>query len=139
VALRHHDLCFGCGRTNLFGLLAEIEERAPGSVAGRCFIKQDHQGSDPSAAHPGVIAVALLEAMSLAVGPGAWPASVQIDFRGRAPLGTFLELQGEVDEAKGTVSARAAHDTNPVASAVGSFTRGPELRQADPRGAPRRG
>jgi hypothetical protein len=25
MALVHHDLCFGCGQTNLFGLLLEVE------------------------------------------------------------------------------------------------------------------
>ena len=24
IALVHHDLCFGCGQTNLFGLLLEV-------------------------------------------------------------------------------------------------------------------
>jgi hypothetical protein len=46
----------GCGRTSLFGLLLEVEEVAPGAVAGRCFIKQDHQGVDGGRAHDGVLA-----------------------------------------------------------------------------------
>ena len=45
MPLVHHELCFGCGRANPFGLMFEIEVTAAGSVeAGRCFIKQDHQG-----------------------------------------------------------------------------------------------
>ena len=66
MALVHHDLCFGCGQTNLFGLLLEVERVGPDRVAGRCFIKQDHQGPDRTAANPGVIAAALCEAMALA-------------------------------------------------------------------------
>jgi len=42
MPLLRHELCFGCGPTNRFGLLLEVEEVAPGAVAGRCFIKQDH-------------------------------------------------------------------------------------------------
>ena len=45
MALVHHDLCFGCGQTNLFGLLLEVERVDERRVAGRCFIKQDHQGA----------------------------------------------------------------------------------------------
>ena len=37
MALVHHDLCFGCGQTNLFGLLLEIERVDADRVAGRCF------------------------------------------------------------------------------------------------------
>jgi hypothetical protein len=54
VPLVHHELCFGCGRVNLFGLLLEVQEVAPGAVAGRCFVKQDHQGADRRRAHDGV-------------------------------------------------------------------------------------
>ena len=46
MPLVHHELCFGCGRTNLCGLLLEVQEKASGSVAGRGFIKQDHQGAE---------------------------------------------------------------------------------------------
>src|SRR5947199_932095 len=62
--IRHHDLCFGCGQANLFGLQLELERRPEGGVAGRFFVKQDHQGP-PGYAHGGVIAAALDEAMSL--------------------------------------------------------------------------
>ena len=97
MALRHHELCFGCGRSNLFGLLGEIEEAEPGHVSGRCFLKQDHQGPDGASAHPGVIAAALLEALSLAT--GRLPARVEIEFRAAAPVGTFLELEAGAAEA----------------------------------------
>jgi hypothetical protein len=97
VALRHHELCFGCGRTNLFGLLAEIEQTGPAGVTGRCFIKQDHQGEDQASAHPGVVAAALLEALTLA--SGRLPARVEIEFLAAAPVGGFLELEAEAGRA----------------------------------------
>ena len=59
MALVHHELCFGCGRTNLFGLLLELERSERDAVTGRCFIKQDHQGPVPGRAHPGIVGCAL--------------------------------------------------------------------------------
>ena len=39
MALVHHDLCFGCGQTNLFGMLLEVErvdaDREPAEPAIR--------------------------------------------------------------------------------------------------------
>ena len=46
----HHELCFGCGQQNPFGLQLELERRPEGGVAGRFFVKQDHQGP-PGYAH----------------------------------------------------------------------------------------
>jgi len=71
----HHELCFGCGTANVFGL--HIED-------GRFFVKQDHQGPD-GALHPGVLAAALIEVL----GP---TAHVELDLRASAPVGTFVEL-----------------------------------------------
>jgi hypothetical protein len=95
--LVHHELCFGCGRQNLFGLLAELERRDDGSVAGRCFLKQDHQGPNPGSAHPGVIGAALIEAISLAAGPDAPLGVVELRLEAAAPVGTFLELEATGD------------------------------------------
>ncbi len=99
--LLHHDLCFGCGRTNLFGLLAELEEAADGRVLGRCFIKQDHQGPDQGNAHPGVIVAALVEAMSLAGGKAA--RTLHVEFEAAAPIGGFLELEASRESAIASV------------------------------------
>lgn len=104
MALRHHELCFGCGRMNLFGLLAEIEEREPGAVTGRCFIKQDHQGPERGSAHPGVIAAALVEAISLAA--GRVPNELAIKFQAAAPVGEFLELEVRAGEASARVEGK---------------------------------
>ena len=97
MALRHHDLCFGCGLTNLFGLLCELERTGPDAVSGRCFIKQDHQGPDPGTAHPGVLATALIEAMSHAAGHR--PRRVVLDFQAPAPVGAFVDLDATADTA----------------------------------------
>jgi hypothetical protein len=95
--LIHHDLCFGCGRANLFGLLAELRPTAGGGVAGRCFLKQDHQGPERGVAHPGIVAAALVEAMALAGGDGL--RGIEIEFEAPAPVGTFLELEASRDAA----------------------------------------
>lgn len=87
MPLVHHELCFGCGRANLFGLMLEIEETAAGSVAGRCFIKQDHQGADRGFAHEGVLAAALSEAM--ACGADARAVDLRLALGHRAPVGSF--------------------------------------------------
>ena len=69
----HHDLCFGCGQANLFGLQLELEPGAAGGVEGRFFVKQDHQGP-PGFAHGGVLTAALDEAMALVLhGQGTSP------------------------------------------------------------------
>jgi acyl-coenzyme A thioesterase PaaI-like protein len=124
VALVHHELCFGCGRTNLFGLLLEVDKAAPGAVAGRCFIKQDHQGPDRGAAHEGVVAAALLDAMALACGPEARVTAVEISYTGPAPVGGFLDIEARVERRDGPsadASASARADQRMVAQARGSF------------------
>jgi hypothetical protein len=103
VTLTHHELCFGCGRTNLFGLLLEVERTDDAGVSGRCFLKQDHQGAERGYAHEGIIAAALSEAISLAAGPDARIRTLEVRIEGRAPVGAFLELHAERSGA----SARA--------------------------------
>jgi acyl-coenzyme A thioesterase PaaI-like protein len=124
VALVHHELCFGCGRTNLFGLLLEVEESGPDEVAGRCFIKQDHQGADRGDAHPGVVGTALAEAMELACGLEARVVSFEIWFSAPAPVGAFLDLRARVERRDGAMAyaaATATADQRMVAQARGSF------------------
>jgi acyl-coenzyme A thioesterase PaaI-like protein len=118
MPLVHHDLCFGCGQANLFGLQAELERRDDGSVAGRVFVKQDHQGP-PGYAHGGILAAALDEAMSLAAGDGSDPAvtaRLELDLRTPAAIGTFLELQATVEPGgdrrlRGSATARREDGT----------------------------
>jgi hypothetical protein len=113
MPLIHHELCFGCGRANLFGLLAELMPVDDGRVAGRCFIKQDHQGPEPGLAHPGIVATALIEAIALAGAQGL--RGVEIRFEAPAPVGAFLELEAS------STAASATADGRPVASARASY------------------
>ena len=124
MALVHHDLCFGCGQTNLFGLLLEVERVDAERVAGRCFIKQDHQGADRTAAHQGVIAAALCEAMALACGPRARAIALSVELTADAPVGAFLEVEAATgDSQAGTIAATAtaASEGRRVATAQGRF------------------
>ena len=125
--LTHHDLCFGCGQANLFGLQLEVERRPEGGVAGRFFVKQDHQGP-PGFAHGGVIAAALDEAMGLVLwgqGPLALTGRLEVDLRNPAPVGTFVEVEADVEHVEGrrrelTATARG-EDGGILAAAQGTF------------------
>ena len=124
MALVHHDLCFGCGQTNLFGLLLEVERVDERRVAGRCFIKQDHQGPDRRFAHQGVIAAALCEAMALACGPRARAVALNVELTADAPVGAFLDVEATVGPQTGdsrAATAVAASEGRPVAMASGTF------------------
>jgi acyl-coenzyme A thioesterase PaaI-like protein len=132
VSIAHHDLCFGCGVANLFGLQLELEA-ADGVIAGRFFVKQDHQGP-PGFAHGGVIATALDEAMALLVhdeGVHAVTRRLEVDLLGPVPVGSFatvkawvesrgekgLELRAELrgEQSEGRPLARAAGSFAPLA------------------------
>jgi acyl-coenzyme A thioesterase PaaI-like protein len=112
VGLTHHELCYGCGIANVFGLQMEAERDPGGGVTGRFFLKQDHQGP-PGLAHPGVIALALEEAMSLALaeeGVSAFPRSLELRLEDPPPVGVFVHVSARVESAEGEsvpVSARA--------------------------------
>jgi acyl-coenzyme A thioesterase PaaI-like protein len=127
LALVHHDLCFGCGQTNLFGLLLELARVDDDRVAGRCFIKQDHQGPDRKFAHQGVIAAALCEAMALACGPDARALRMGVEWSSDAPVGAFLDVEASTERStQGTIDANAtaSSEGSPVASATATFDRG---------------
>ena len=122
MTVRHHDLCFGCGQANLFGLQLELEE-AEGGVAGRFFVKQDHQGP-PGVAHGGIVATALDEAMALAVhaaGVRALTSRFELELRAPAPVGEFVNVEARIDE-------RA--DRRVLASATASGPDGRSLARA---------
>jgi acyl-coenzyme A thioesterase PaaI-like protein len=113
MAITHHELCFGCGIANLFGLQMEVDPAAEDdAVTGRFFLKQDHQGP-PGLAHGGVIACALDEAMALCVhgmGRLAMTGRLEVDFRAPAPVGTFVRVDARVEQRSGRrleLSARA--------------------------------
>ena len=126
--IRHHDLCFGCGQANLFGLQLELEPSGDGAE-GRFFVKQDHQGP-PGYAHGGVIGAALDEAMALLVfdrGTFAVTGRLEIDLLKPAPVGTFVKVSARlVEEGERTLelSAEAAgEDEQRLAAARGTFVR----------------
>jgi acyl-coenzyme A thioesterase PaaI-like protein len=124
--ITHHELCFGCGQANLFGLQLELDARDDGSVAGRCFVKQDHQGP-PGYAHGGIVATALDEAMALLVhGQGLHALTTGLEIRLRAParVGSFLDLEARVEERQGRrieLTATASSEGVQVATAHGVF------------------
>jgi acyl-coenzyme A thioesterase PaaI-like protein len=106
--VEHHELCFGCGQANLFGLQLELTRSADG-VEGRFFVKQDHQG-ERGFAHAGVLTAALEEAMALAAGER--PARLSIDLLAPVPVGTFVHVvasagRAEASDDQGRVVARA--------------------------------
>jgi acyl-coenzyme A thioesterase PaaI-like protein len=124
--LVHHELCFGCGRTNLFGLLMEIEPTGDGKVRGRGFVKQDHQGAVRGTAHDGIVVAALSEAMSFAAGGDAGAASLELKLEGAVPVGMFLDVEAHVsDQTPGEVVAiaRASVSGQTVATARGAYPR----------------
>jgi len=126
--LRHHELCFGCGQANIFGLQLELEPRAGGGVAGRFFVKQDHQGP-PGYAHGGVIATALDEAMALLLhgrGMHTMTARLEVDLLAVAPVGEFVEVDAVLaseDERTLELTASARAAGSEVARARGVFVR----------------
>jgi acyl-coenzyme A thioesterase PaaI-like protein len=127
LTVRHHDLCFGCGQANLFGLQLELEP-SDGGVAGRFFVKQDHQGP-PGVGHGGIVATALDEAMALAVhaeGVRALTRRLEVELRGPARVGSFVSLSAQITERSPdrlVVQAMAEGDEGEaLAEAVGHFT-----------------
>ncbi|HEV2874314.1 MAG TPA: PaaI family thioesterase [Thermoleophilaceae bacterium] len=124
----HHDLCFGCGQANLFGLQLELEPSADG-VEGRFFVKQDHQGP-PGYAHGGVIAAALDETMALLLfGKGTFAVTgrLEIDLVAPVPVGTFVRvaarLEGEGERTLELSAEAAGEDGRRLAAAKGTFVR----------------
>jgi acyl-coenzyme A thioesterase PaaI-like protein len=105
--LIHHDLCFGCGQANLFGLQLELQRGGDG-VEGRFFVKQDHQGPDGNA-HAGVLAAALDEAMAHAAGGPATRLDIQLV--APVPVGTFVSVRARREGDHLVAEATAADGT----------------------------
>ena len=125
----HHDLCFGCGQANLFGLQLELERSGDGGVEGRFFVKQDHQGP-PGYAHGGVMAAALDDAMALLVferGTFAVTGRLEVDLLAPAPVGAFVQVSARLEEEGERtleLSAEATgEDGRRLAAARGTFVR----------------
>jgi acyl-coenzyme A thioesterase PaaI-like protein len=124
--ITHHELCFGCGQANLFGLQLEMDARDDGTVAGRFFVKQDHQGP-PGYAHGGILATALDEAMALLVhtsGVHAFTTGLEIRLRAPAAVGAFVDVVASLESREGRrmeLSAVATSEGVEVATARGTF------------------
>jgi acyl-coenzyme A thioesterase PaaI-like protein len=130
LTLSHHELCFGCGSANLFGLQMEIEpmDGNADAVSGRFFLKQDHQGP-PGLAHGGVLSAALDEAMAmvlLAKDVYALTRRLEVDLLAPAPVGVFLQVDAWVEAQEGDelhLRATARDESRVVAQASGLFTK----------------
>ena len=110
MTITHHELCFGCGLANLFGLQMEVEPDGERRVAGRFFVKQDHQGP-PDFAHGGVLATALDEAMALLLHDArvsALTRRLEVDLLGPAPVGAFASVRAWVESEEGRKMTLAA-------------------------------
>jgi acyl-coenzyme A thioesterase PaaI-like protein len=126
--IAHHELCFGCGQANLFGLQLELDPRDDGSVAGRFFVKQDHQGP-PGYAHGGILATALDEAMALLVhhqGIHALTTGLEVWLRAPVPVGTFVDVEARIEGRDGrrielVASAINGDPAREVATSRGTF------------------
>jgi acyl-coenzyme A thioesterase PaaI-like protein len=124
--ITHHELCFGCGQANLFGLQLEVDTHDDGSVAGRFFVKQDHQGP-PGYAHGGIVAAAVDEAMALLIhslGVHALTTGLEVRLRAPAPVGAFMEISARLEERHGRqleLSCLASSGGVEVATARGTF------------------
>jgi acyl-coenzyme A thioesterase PaaI-like protein len=125
--IRHHDLCFGCGQANLFGLQLEAELDGERSLAGRFFLKQDHQGP-PGIAHGGIVATALDEAMALlahGLGERTLTRRLEVDLLAGAPIGTVVDVRAWVEDEDArslTLGAEVSGET-PLGRARGVFVR----------------
>jgi acyl-coenzyme A thioesterase PaaI-like protein len=98
-------------------------------VAGRFFVKQDHQGP-PGFAHGGVIAAALDEAMSLLLhGQGTFAVTgrLEVDLRAPAPVGSFVAVEADVERVEGSrvhLAATARNEEGEIlAAGRGTFVR----------------
>jgi acyl-coenzyme A thioesterase PaaI-like protein len=113
--LRHHELCFGCGQANLFGLQLELQRRPDGGVEGRFFVKQDHQGP-PGMAHAGVLAAALEEAIALAA--GGWTTDLELTLLAPAPVGAFVSVTARQEGPRRFTALASGEGGEPLARAV---------------------
>jgi acyl-coenzyme A thioesterase PaaI-like protein len=134
VPISHHDLCFGCGLANVFGIHLEAEPAPEGGVAGRFFVKQDHQGPC-GRAHGGVIGAALDEAMALALhaeGLHAWTRRYEVELHLPAPVGSFVNVRARIerrDSRRVRATASASGEGGTIAQATAVFV---VVAEADP-------
>jgi acyl-coenzyme A thioesterase PaaI-like protein len=98
----HYSRCFGCGRDHPTGLkmkMAGAENRVKGSF----LVTEHHQGA-PGLAHGGVLSAAVDEAMGYLLWLLAAPAvtaHLEVNFRRPVPVGSYLQLEGELERVEG--------------------------------------
>jgi acyl-coenzyme A thioesterase PaaI-like protein len=110
LTITHHELCFGCGLANLFGLQLEVERDGDRRVAGRFFVKQDHQGP-PGVTHGGIVATALDEAMALLahdMEERTLTRRLEVDLLAPAPIGSMAYVRAWVEDDDGRTLRLAA-------------------------------
>ena len=126
MPVSHHELCFGCGLANVFGLHLELDPQPEGGLVGRFFVKQDHQGP-PGFAHGGILGAALDEAMALVLHDAGLHASTrryEVDLHMPAPVGSFVNVRARVEREEGRrvwVTATAGGEGGTIAEARALF------------------
>jgi len=98
----HYDRCFGCGPAHPTGLHMEMAGSGM-HVKGSFLVTEHHQGA-PALAHGGLIAAAMDEAMGFLLWQLetlAVTARLEVDFRSPVPMGSRLDLEGEVERVSG--------------------------------------
>lgn len=108
------------------GLSLDLElERDGDDARGRFVVHELHQGAD-GAAHAGVIAAALVEAMIMCVDGAHAPERLELDFHRPAPVGSSVTVDAHVErgstavEATGTATGKSGR----LASAHAVFASG---------------
>lgn len=98
----HYEMCFGCGTEHPTGLHLRMEG-AERRVRGSFEVTEHHQGA-PGLAHGGVLAAAVDEGMGFllhVLAVSAVTGHLEMDFRKPVPVGSVLELAGEVEDVEG--------------------------------------
>lgn len=98
----HYAHCFGCGRSHPTGL--HLSMAGDGArVRGSFLVTEHHQGA-PGLAHGGVLSAAVDEGMGFLMWllrkPGV-TARLEVNFRRPVPVGSVLQLEGEVERVEG--------------------------------------
>ncbi|MEX2194566.1 MAG: PaaI family thioesterase [Thermoleophilaceae bacterium] len=131
MPVSHHELCFGCGLANVFGLHLELEPQPEGGLAGRFFVKQDHQGP-PGFAHGGIVGAALDEAMALVLhgdGLHARTRRYEVDLHMPAPVGSWVNVRARLESQDGKriwVTATAGGEGGTIAEGRALFVEVPD-------------
>jgi acyl-coenzyme A thioesterase PaaI-like protein len=126
MSVKHHDLCFGCGDANLFGLHLEAESSEGDGLAGRFHLRDEHVGRS-GFAHSGVISAVLFEAMALALhaeGTHAAAEHLEVDIESPVPVDSTVELRARVERRETDrlwLRATAVGPQGPCGEAQGKF------------------